>query len=235
MGWTKLIPRKVWLDPSGHQLVQWPIAELESLRGHKIQVTSVNISKGDIIEIKGINAVQADIDVTFRFSSLDKAELYDEKWGKDFPGAILAESICNIKGATVQGGLGPFGLVTLASSKLEEYTPVFFRIFKMKGDKHKVLLCYDATRSSLNKNKYKPSFGGFVDVDLTAKKLSLRSLIDHSVVESFAEGGKTVITERVYPTVAINEHARLHVFNNGSEMVTIEKLKAWSMKTAHVN
>ncbi|KAI7734109.1 hypothetical protein M8C21_010801 [Ambrosia artemisiifolia] len=235
-GWAgiQLIPRKVWLDPNGHQLLQWPITELESLRGQKIELSNVKLNKGDTIEVKGINVVQADVDVTFTFSSLDKAEPYDEKWRK-FPPEDLAKSICAIKGATVQGGLGPFGLLTLASSKLDEYTPVFFRIFKTTDKKYKVLFCSDATPSSLNKNEYKPSFGGFVDVDLTTKKLSLRSLIDHSVVESFAEGGKTVISSRVYPTLAVYENAHLHLFNNGSEIVTIERLSAWSMKTARIN
>ncbi|KAK1437050.1 hypothetical protein QVD17_02835 [Tagetes erecta] len=235
-GWSgiQLIPRKVWLDHSGHSLLQWPIMELESLRGQKKQLNNVKIKKGGTFEVKGINVVQADIDVTFTFLSLDKAELYDEKW-KDLPSENLAKSICGIRGTTVQGGLGPFGLLALASSKLEEYTPVFFRVFKKAGGKHKVLFCSDATPSSLNKNEYKPSFGGFVDVDLREKKLSLRSLIDHSVIESFAEGGKTVISSRVYPTLAINENAHLHLFNNGSEIITIERLNAWSIKTAHIN
>ena len=87
----------------------------------------------------------------------------------------------------------------------------------------------------MNKHEYKPSFGGFVDVDLSQKKLSLRSLIDHSVVESFAEGGKTAITSRVYPTLAVSKYAHLHVFNNGSETITIKRLFAWSMNTAYIN
>lgn len=87
----------------------------------------------------------------------------------------------------------------------------------------------------MNPNEYKPSFGGFVDVDLSEKKLSLRSLIDHSVIESFAEGGMTVISSRVYPTLAVAGNAHLHVFNNGSEIITIERLNAWSMKTARIN
>ncbi|KAJ9565221.1 hypothetical protein OSB04_001187 [Centaurea solstitialis] len=235
-GWAgiHLIPRKVWLDPSGHKLLQWPIRELENLRGQKVHLSNVEINKGDTIEIKGITAVQADVEVSFTISSLDKAEPYDEKWTK-FPPEDVAKSICGIRGATIQGGVGPFGFLTLASSKLQEYTPVFFRVFKTADKKHKVLLCSDATPSSLNQNEYKPSFGGFVDVDLAEKKLSLRSLIDHSVVESFAEGGKTVISSRVYPTLAIAENAHLYVFNNGSEIITIESLDAWSMKTAHVN
>lgn len=74
-----------------------------------------------------------------------------------------------------------------------------------------------------------------MDLDLADNKISLRSLIDHSVVESFAAGGKTVITSRVYPTLAINENAHLHVFNNGTEIVTIERLDAWSMKNPMMN
>ncbi|XP_024981411.1 beta-fructofuranosidase, insoluble isoenzyme 3-like isoform X1 [Cynara cardunculus var. scolymus] len=235
-GWAgiQLIPRKVWLDHSGKQLLQWPICELEKLRCQKTQLHNVKVHKGEIIEIKEITAVQADIDVIFSFSSLDKAEWYEEEWG-EFPQHDLGKSICGVRGATVQGGLGPFGFLTLASHKLEEYTPVFFRIFKIADNKHKVLLCSDATPSSLNEKEYKPSFGGFVDVDLTEKKLSLRSLIDHSVVESFAEGGKTAITSRVYPTLAVSKNVHLHVFNNGLETITIKRLNAWSMNTAYMN
>lgn len=109
---------------------------------------------------------------------------------------------------------------------------------------------------------YKPSFAGYVDVDLADKKLSLRSLvsshlnslliylfhtnfacfnnliifqIDHSVVESFGAGGKTCITSRVYPTLAIFDKAHLFAFNNGAERITIETLNAWSMANAKLH
>lgn len=82
---------------------------------------------------------------------------------------------------------------------------------------------------------YKPSFAGWVNVDLADKKLHLRSLIDHSVVESFAAGGKTVILSRVYPTMAVLDDAHLHVFNNGSQVITVDSLKAWSMKKPVMN
>lgn len=74
-----------------------------------------------------------------------------------------------------------------------------------------------------------------MDVNITDNKISLRSLIDHSVVESYAAGGKTVITSRVYPTLAINDQAHLHVFNNGTETITVEKLDAWSLKNPQMN
>jgi len=228
-GWAgiQLIPRTVWLDTSGKQLLQWPIAELETLRGDKVQISNQQIKQGDHFEIKGITAAQADVDVTFRLSSLDTAEQFDPSW-------VDAQALCGEKGSTVQGGIGPFGLLTLASENLEEYTPVFFRVFKAT-EGHVVLMCSDARSSSLRREVYKPSFAGFVNVDLADGKLSLRSLIDHSVVESFGAGGKTCITSRVYPTLAVFQDAHLYAFNNGSEPVTVENLNAWSMKSAQIS
>ncbi|KAI9380388.1 hypothetical protein POPTR_016G077500v4 [Populus trichocarpa] len=230
-GWAGIlsIPRKVWLDPSGKQLLQWPVVELEKLRGHNVQLSNQKLNQGDHVQVKGITVAQADVDVTFSFPSLDKAEPFDPKWAK-----LDALDVCAQKGSKAPGGLGPFGLLTLASENLEEFTPVFFKVFKAV-DKHKVLLCSDARSSSLGEGLYKPSFAGFVDVDLTDKKLSLRSLIDHSVVESFGAGGRTAITSRVYPTIAVFEKAHLYVFNNGSETITVENLNAWSMNLPVMN
>ncbi|KAL6514342.1 Invertase [Orobanche hederae] len=230
-GWAgiQLIPRKVWLDRKGKQLIQWPIEEVETLRGKKVELRNKKkLVKGEKVEIKGITAAQADIDVTFSFESLDKAEPFDRKWDR-----YDAQKLCSRKGATIEGGLGPFGLLTLASEKLEEYTPVFFRIFKDQN-KHVVLMCSDASRSTLKEGRgaYRPSFAGFVDVDLSEKKiLSLRSLIDNSVVESFGAGGRTCISSRVYPTMARSGNAHLYAFNNGNQTVQIDNLNAWSMKT----
>ncbi|KAI3472090.1 hypothetical protein Pfo_029378 [Paulownia fortunei] len=209
-GWAgiQLIPRTIVLDPNGKQLLQWPIEEVETLRRNKVELSNQKLTKGEKVEIKGITAAQID-----------------------------AQKLCSQKGSTVQGGLGPFGLLTLASENLEEYTPVFFRVFKAQ-DKHLVLMCSDASRSTLKdgksfmkdgKDAYRPSFAGFVNVDLKEKKLSLRSLIDNSVVESFGARGKTCITSRVYPTLAIYGSAHLYAFNNGTETVKIDSLNAWSM------
>ncbi|XP_062166203.1 beta-fructofuranosidase, insoluble isoenzyme 1-like [Alnus glutinosa] len=169
----------------------------------------------------------ADVEVTFLLPSLDNTEKFDPSW-------VNAQDLCGLKGSNIEGGVGPFGLLTLSSKHLEEYTPVFFRVFKAPN-KHVVLLCSDARSSSLKKSGlYKPSFAGFVDIDLADGKLSLRSLIDHSVVESFGAGGKTCITSRVYPKLAVFNNAHLYAFNNGTETVTIESLNAWSMKNAQL-
>ncbi|EPS69453.1 cell-wall invertase, partial [Genlisea aurea] len=235
-GWAgvQAIPRTVTVDPNGKQLLQWPVEEVESLRGHRVDLNNIPIQNGSRVEITGITPVQADVDVTFSFESLDHSEPFNRSWDR-----YDAQRICGQKGSWVHGGVGPFGIATLASENLEEYTPVFFRIFRDHNGSHLVLLCSDASRSSTGdpktrmkdgKDAYRPSFAGFVDVDLKSRmKLSLRSLIDTSVVESFAEKGKTVITSRVYPRIAIYDKARLYVFNNGTETVTVEKLTAWSM------
>ncbi|KAL3536090.1 hypothetical protein ACH5RR_004551 [Cinchona calisaya] len=230
-GWAgiQLIPRTITLDPNGRQLLQWPVQELNTLRGNNVHLNKQLLKSGDLVEVTGITPAQADVEVTFSFPSLDKAEPFDPSWRN-----LDAQDVCSKRGSFVEGGLGPFGLATLASADLKEYTPVFFRIFK-DADKHVVLMCSDATTSSLKDKLYTPSFAGFVDVDLTDKKLSLRSLIDHSVVESFGAGGKTCISSRVYPTIAVSDEAHLYAFNNGTETVTIETLDAWSMNIAKMN
>ncbi|CAN0860680.1 Beta-fructofuranosidase, insoluble isoenzyme 1 [Linum grandiflorum] len=234
-GWAgiQLIPRKVWLDPNGKQLLQWPIEELGKLRTtDPVQLRQKQLKNGQLVPVDRINAAQVDVEVIFSFKSFDKAELFNPEWA-DLP----AQDVCRVRGSTVQGGLGPFGLLTLASDKLEEYTPVMFRVFKRKH-KHVILFCSDASSSTLSKHRYlyKPSFAGYVDVDLSGnKKISLRSLIDHSVVESFAQGGKTVITSRVYPTLAIQGRAHLLLFNNGTEEIEVDKLSAWNISKPVMN
>ncbi|XP_019432908.1 PREDICTED: beta-fructofuranosidase, insoluble isoenzyme 1-like [Lupinus angustifolius] len=227
-GWAGIqaIPRTIWLDPSRRQLIQWPVEELNSLRGKEVKMKNQKLNKGDYVEVKGVTAAQVDVEATFSFSSLDKVETFDPSW-------VNAQDLCAQKGSKIQGGVGPFGLLTLASQDIEEFTPVFFRIFKAPN-KHVVLMCSDATSSSIKNNLYKPSFAGFLDVDLSTGKIPLRSLIDHSVVESFGAGGKTNILSRVYPALAVGNEAHLFVFNNGTEPINVQNLQAWSMKNADI-
>ncbi|THG22788.1 hypothetical protein TEA_012493 [Camellia sinensis var. sinensis] len=150
--------------------------------------------------------IQADVEVTFSFLSLDKAEPFDPSWVN-----MDAQELCGHKGSTIPG-------------------------FLKAKDKHAVLMCSDATSSSLKKKLYRPSFAGFLDVDLADNKLSLQSLIDNSVAESFEVGGKTcIITSKVYTTLAVFKDAHLYAFNNGTETVTIENLDAGSMNYPLMN
>ncbi|PSS07342.1 Beta-fructofuranosidase, insoluble isoenzyme like [Actinidia chinensis var. chinensis] len=228
-GWSGIqaIPRSIWLDKSEKQLVQWPIMEIEKLRGNRVDMPSSVLKGGSMLEISSVTAAQADVEISFGEIELEKAELMDPSWTNP-------QLLCSRKATSVKGGLGPFGLKVLASKDLKEYTAVFFRIFK-GHNKYVVLMCSDQSRSSLNHNTDKTTYGAFVEVDPTNEQLSLRSLIDHSIVESFGGGGKACITARVYPKLAIGNWAHLYAFNYGSGSVRISKLSAWSMKKALIN
>nr|XP_019704321.1 beta-fructofuranosidase, insoluble isoenzyme 4 [Elaeis guineensis] len=230
-GWQGIqaVPRTIWLDSNGRQLVQWPVKELESLRRNGAHLHNTEIKTGGLFEIKGVKASQADIEVDFELPNLEIAKPFDPSWLIDPP------KLCRDEDASVQGGLGPFGLLILASHNLEEHTAVFFRVYKAHN-RHMVLLCSDQRRSSLRPEVDKPAYGSFVDIDIKKEgKISLRTLIDHSVVESFAGGGRTCITARVYPEVLVTGDIHLYAFNNGTETVKVSKLQAWDMAKPWIN
>ncbi|KAL5822503.1 hypothetical protein ACOSQ4_020403 [Xanthoceras sorbifolium] len=228
-GWSGLqaIPRSIWLDKSGKQLVQWPVVEIESLRVNKVELPSKFLEGGSMLQVSGVMAAQVDIEISFEITEFEKVEMLDPSWTNP-------QLLCSRKGASVKSAFGPFGLLVLASKGLQEYTAVFFRIFK-GNDKYVVLLCSDQSSSSLYNKNDKTSYGAFLDVDPVHEKLSLRSLIDHSIVENFGGDGKACITARVYPTLAIEKDAHLYAFNYGTESVKISSLSAWSMKKAKIN
>ncbi|XP_043704812.1 beta-fructofuranosidase, insoluble isoenzyme CWINV1-like isoform X2 [Telopea speciosissima] len=227
-GWSgvQAIPRNLWLDKTGKQVVQWPIEEIEKLHEKPIDWHNTELKAGSVLEVLGVTASQADVDVSFDLSTLENAENMDPSWANP-------QMLCSEKGSSVKGSLGPFGLLVLASKGLEEQTAIFFRVFKPEKS-FVVLMCSDQSRSSLGQDLDKTTYGAFLDVDPLQEGLSLRSLIDHSIVESFGGKGKACITARVYPELAINENVHLFVFNNGTENVRISKLKAWSMKKAQI-
>ncbi|KAM3238302.1 hypothetical protein P3L10_013333 [Capsicum annuum] len=92
----------------------------------------------------------------------------------------------------------------------------------------------DKKRSSVGLEYDKTNYAAFLDVDPVIEKLSQRTLIDHSIVESFGGGGKACITTRAYPTLAINNNAHIFVFNNGSQHVDISTLSAWSLNQVEI-
>jgi len=48
------IPRTIALDSkTGVNLIQWPIEEIESLRGHKLSQTDVKLDAGAVVKVKG--------------------------------------------------------------------------------------------------------------------------------------------------------------------------------------
>ncbi|KAJ4953532.1 hypothetical protein NE237_030364 [Protea cynaroides] len=228
-GWSgvQAIPRNIWLDKAGKQLIQWPVTEIEMLRKTPVELQNTQLNGGSVLEVTGVTASQVDVEVSFNLPTLEKAETLNLS-------GVNPQILCSQKGASVKGSVGPFGLLALASKGLEEQTAIFFRVFKDK-EKLVVLMCSDQSRSSDGSEVDKTAYGAFVDVDPHRETLSLRSLIDHSIVESFGGKGKVCITSRVYPELAIFNKAHLYIFNNGTENISISKLSAWSMKKAKID
>lgn len=54
----QLIPRTIFLDPNGKQLLLWPIKEIETLRADMVELNNKKLVKGEMVEIKGITVAQ---------------------------------------------------------------------------------------------------------------------------------------------------------------------------------
>ncbi|XP_078168394.1 beta-fructofuranosidase, insoluble isoenzyme 7-like isoform X2 [Carex rostrata] len=233
-GWSGMqtFPRAIWLDTDGMQLIQWPIEDIKLLRKQQIQLRDFGLQSGVKHEISGILTSQANVEVEFELPSLEGAESFDNSFLLD------PSKLCDEITPFDEGGIGPFGLFVLTSDieGEEEYTAIYFRIYK-SSDRYMTLMCSDLKSSSRREGVYKPAHGAFVGVDISKDKIiSLRTLIDHSVVESFVAGGRTCMTMRVYPKhVLTDETSGLYVFNYGSQEVKIRELNAWEMAKARVN
>ncbi|KAJ6361648.1 hypothetical protein OIU78_002139 [Salix suchowensis] len=199
------IPRHIWLDRSGKQLVQWPIEEISKLHGKKVSLFHKKLDSGSIFEVQGITASQADVEVVFELPELQQAEFLN-------PTAVDPQLLCTDANALIKGRLGPFGLLTLATKDLTEQTAIFFRIFKgLKG--YLVLMCSDPSRSTLRDEVDKTTYGAFIDIDPRRENISLRSLIDHSIIESFASGISPDQQEFSYS--AIFQRLLVHLLKGG--------------------
>ncbi|NP_001304253.1 acid beta-fructofuranosidase precursor [Vigna radiata] len=226
-GWASVqsIPRTVRLDTkTGSNLLQWPVDEVESLRLRSDEFKSLKAKPGSVVSLDIETATQLDVVAEFEIDteSLEKTAESNE------------EFTCSSSGGAAQrGALGPFGLLVLADEGLSEYTPVYFYVIKGRNGNLRTSFCSDQSRSSQANDVRKQIFGSVVPV-LKGEKFSLRMLVDHSIVESFAQGGRTCVTSRVYPTKAIYGAARLFLFNNATEATVTASLKVWQMNSAFI-
>jgi beta-fructofuranosidase len=226
-GWASVqsIPRTVVLDmKTGTNIIQWPVEELEELRLNNTEYLGVKLAPGSVVPLNITSATQLDISATFE---VDEAAL---------EGTLEADVgyNCSTTGATVRGALGPFGLLVIADDSLTEFTPVYFYISKDTDGSYQTFICSDEIRSSNANDINKRIYGDTVPV-LDGEKLSMRLLVDHSIVESFAQGGRTVVTSRIYPTKAIYGAARVFLFNNATGVNVTASVNIWSMDSAHIH
>ncbi|KAJ8764190.1 hypothetical protein K2173_005370 [Erythroxylum novogranatense] len=226
-GWASLqgIPRTVSFDTkTGTNLLQWPVKEVEKLRLRSKKFKNIEVKPGSIVPINLEAATQLDIIAKFE---LDKKALESLSEAND-------EFSCGSSGGAAQRNtLGPFGLLVLADSVLSEQTPVYFYITKRSDGTVKTYFCTDQSRSSIANDVNKHIYGSYVPV-LEGEKFSMRILVDHSIIESFAQGGRTCITSRVYPTRAIYGAAKLYLFNNATDATITSTLKIWQMNSAFI-
>ncbi|KAK6132179.1 hypothetical protein DH2020_034080 [Rehmannia glutinosa] len=228
-GWACLqsIPRTVVFDQkTGSNIVQWPVEEVESLRSDMVEFNDVKLGPGSITPLKVDSPSQLDLVVSFEIDKETvEATAESDSNGYDCPTS---------GGAANRGVLGPFGIVVLADETLSELTPIYFYIAKGPNGKVETHFCADELRSSKASDVDKIVYGSKVPM-LDGEKLSIRSLVDHSIVESFAQGGRTVITSRIYPTKAINNAARVFLFNNATGASVTASVKIWKMDSADIH
>ncbi|KAJ8437806.1 hypothetical protein Cgig2_013725 [Carnegiea gigantea] len=221
-GWASIqaIPRTVLYDQkTGTNLIQWPVEEVETLRQSSKEFSRVEIPAGSVVPLDVGAATQLDIVAEFDIDAeaLEKLPVSREQY-----------SCPTSKGASQRGALGPFGFLVLASGDLSEQTPVYFYVVKTADGTFKTSFCSDLSRSSIASDVEKDIDGSTVPV-LKGEKLSMRILVDHSIVEAFAQGGRTCITSRVYPTKAIYRDAKLYLFNNATAASVTASVKTWQM------
>lgn len=197
--------------------------EVEKLRLGKKSFENVELEAGSVVPLEFGSASQLDIIAEFKFSeeTLERVSEND------------ADYMCGGSGGAAQrGALGPFGLLVLADKNQIEQTPVYFYVFKGADGNTKTFFCADQSRSSLAYDVDKNIYGSTVPV-LKGETLSVRILVDHSIVESFAQGGRTCITSRVYPTKSIYDEAQLFLFNNATQAKVSASVHVWQMSSAN--
>lgn len=227
-GWASVqsIPRTVLLDTkTGSNLLQWPVVEVENLRMSGKSFDGVALDRGSVVPLDVGKATQLDIEAVFEVDASDAAAVTE---------ADVTFNCSTSAGAAGRGLLGPFGLLVLADDDLSEQTAVYFYLLKGTDGSLQTFFCQDELRASKANDLVKRVYGSLVPV-LDGENLSVRILVDHSIVESFAQGGRTCITSRVYPTRAIYDSARVFLFNNATHAhVKAKSVKIWQLNSAYI-
>lgn len=140
-GWASLqtIPRTVRFDQKTKtNLLQWPVEELEGLRGGNTEYSNVELTAGSVVQLN-ITARRSQLDITAEFEVTDQqtASLDD----------VVGRYDCSTGGgATGRGALGPFGFLLLADDGLSEQTAVYFYLERQPDGNINTFICQDGKR-----------------------------------------------------------------------------------------
>jgi sucrose-6-phosphate hydrolase SacC (GH32 family) len=226
------VPRTVVLDTKTRSnLLQWPVEEVETLRKNSTDLSGITIDYGSVFPLNLHRATQLDIVAEFQLDRHAVMAINE---------ADVAYNCSTSGGAANRGALGPFGLLVLADKQLlhrreqeQEQTAVYFYVAKGLDGQLTTHFCHDESRSSSANDIVKRVVGNVVPV-LREETLSVRILVDHSIVESFAMGGRSTATSRVYPTQAIYANAGVYLFNNATAArVTAKTLVVHEMDSSY--
>nr|AAG36767.1 sucrose:fructan 6-fructosyltransferase [Poa secunda var. ampla] len=227
-GWASIqsIPRTVALDKkTWTNLLLWPVQEIETLRANATAFNGITIDTGSVFLLPIRQGTQLDIEASFRLNASAVAAISE---------ADVGYNCSSSGGAATRGVLGPFGLLVLADTRGEQ-TAVYFYVSRGLDGGLRTSFCNDESRSSWARDVTKRVVGSTVPV-LDGEVLSMRVLVDHSIVQSFAMGGRVTATSRVYPTEAIYAAAGVYVFNNATgASVTAERLVMHEMDSVDNN
>uniref|UniRef100_A0A0D9VB53 beta-fructofuranosidase n=1 Tax=Leersia perrieri TaxID=77586 RepID=A0A0D9VB53_9ORYZ len=229
-GWASLqsIPRTVELDTkTGSNLLQWPVEEVETLRKNSTDFSGITIDTASVFPLNLHRSTQLDILAEFHLDPLAVDAVLE---------ADVAYNCSTSGGASSRGALGPFGLLVLADKRAAgagEQTAVYFYVAKGVDGEVRAHFCQDESRSSHANDIVKRVVGNVVPV-LDGEDFAVRVIVDHSIVESFAQGGRSTATSRVYPTEAIYANAGVFLFNNATAArVTAKKLVVHEMDSSY--
>jgi sucrose-6-phosphate hydrolase SacC (GH32 family) len=223
-GWacTMAIPRTVFLDPlTKSNLLVYPVEEVNQLRTSHSSHRNIPLAPAETWKVKGGDGNQLDVLVTFVRPNMSTVD--------SLP---LEEFDCAQGGSAQRGVFGPFGVLVLADEKLTEQTAIFYYIHQKKSGEWVTKACSDQSRSTVGKGMDyvdKTVYGSYLTVMPEENELSLRILVDHSMVESFVQGGRFAITARVYPQVALGKNANVFLFNNGTTSLTVKSVDVYKM------
>lgn len=145
---------------------------------------------------------------------------------ENMPFGEVNQLLQNIKGnmleirLEVQAGRSEeYGISVLSTTDGEETTLIQF-------NENTSFYCVDRRNSSLGEGVEKDVKGGILD--LNEENLNLHIYIDHSMIEAYANGKKS-ITTRAYPTRKDAEGVKLW----GTEDTVVRKLQIWQLASAY--
>ena len=128
----------------------------------------------------------------------------------------------NIVGSNVNTECGIF--VLSDGVQMAEYTKIGVNYTSDNGNDAYFM---DTTKSSLNPNCTQQVTYGYV-FDWNPQTVNMRVIVDHSIIEVYINDGISVMTRRVYPTLA--QSVQVGLYSNNGECV-IETFNSWNVYT----